>query len=133
MNYLDCFRAIARRRTDQVVVTSAGNSSQAWWAVTRDSEASFYLDASMSLLELGLDSLLLTQGAQLLQRKFSVSITFRQLMEELGSLETIAEYLDATLPKEAFAEKTVAVPGVASALPPAGLLAPRCCSAWLSG
>ena len=49
MNYLDCFRAIARRRTDQIAVTSAGNSSQAWWAVTRDSEASFYLDASMSL------------------------------------------------------------------------------------
>jgi sulfopyruvate decarboxylase subunit beta len=49
MNYLDCFRALARRRTDQVVVTSAGNSSQAWWAVTRDSEASFYHDASMSL------------------------------------------------------------------------------------
>ena len=41
MNYIDCFRALARRRTDQVVVTSAGNSSQAWWAATRDSEASF--------------------------------------------------------------------------------------------
>ncbi len=49
MNYLDCFRALARHRTDQLVVTSAGNSSQAWWAATRDSEASFYLDASMSL------------------------------------------------------------------------------------
>ena len=49
MNYIDCFRALARRRTDEIVVTSAGNSSQAWWAVTRDSEASFYLDASMSL------------------------------------------------------------------------------------
>jgi sulfopyruvate decarboxylase subunit beta len=49
MNYLDCFRALARRRTDQLVVTSAGNSSQAWWAATRDTEASFYLDASMSL------------------------------------------------------------------------------------
>ena len=49
MKYLDCFRALARHRTDQIVVTSAGNSSQAWWAVTRDSEASFYLDASMSL------------------------------------------------------------------------------------
>ena len=45
MNYLDCFRALARRRTDQLVVTSAGNSSQAWWAATHDSEASFYLDA----------------------------------------------------------------------------------------
>jgi len=49
MKYLDCFRALARARSDEVVVTSAGNSSQAWWAVTRDSEASFYLDASMSL------------------------------------------------------------------------------------
>jgi sulfopyruvate decarboxylase subunit beta len=49
MNYIECFRTIARHRTDELVVTSAGNSSQAWWEVTRDSEASFYLDASMSL------------------------------------------------------------------------------------
>jgi len=49
MNYVDCFRAIARQRTNEVVVTSAGNSGQAWWAATRDSVASFYLDASMSL------------------------------------------------------------------------------------
>jgi sulfopyruvate decarboxylase subunit beta len=49
MNYVDCFRALARRRTDQLVVTSAGNSGQAWWAATRDTEATFYLDASMSL------------------------------------------------------------------------------------
>jgi sulfopyruvate decarboxylase subunit beta len=49
MKYVDCFRALARRRTDQLVVTSAGNSGQAWWAATRDTEATFYLDASMSL------------------------------------------------------------------------------------
>ena len=49
MNYVDCFRALARHRTDQLVVTSAGNSGQAWWAATRDTEATFYLDASMSL------------------------------------------------------------------------------------
>lgn len=49
MKYLDCFRFLARRRSDELVVTSAGNSGQAWWAVTRDSERSFYLDASMSL------------------------------------------------------------------------------------
>ena len=43
--------ASARSRCtyDQIVVTSAGNSGQAWWAATRDSEATFYLDASMSL------------------------------------------------------------------------------------
>ena len=49
MKYVDCFRALARHRTDQIVVASAGNSCQAWWAATRDTEASFYLDASMSL------------------------------------------------------------------------------------
>ena len=49
MKYIECFRALARHRTNELVVTSAGNSGQAWWAATRDSEASFYLDASMSL------------------------------------------------------------------------------------
>ena len=49
MKYVDCFRAIARHRTDELVVTSAGNSGQAWWEATHDTEASFYLDASMSL------------------------------------------------------------------------------------
>ena len=49
MKYLDCFRALAAQRNDEIVVASAGNSCQAWWAATRDSVASFYLDASMSL------------------------------------------------------------------------------------
>src|SRR5438045_4756031 len=49
MKYLDCFKFLAGRRSDELVVTSAGNSGQAWWAATHDSERSFYLDASMSL------------------------------------------------------------------------------------
>jgi thiamine pyrophosphate-dependent acetolactate synthase large subunit-like protein len=49
MKYLDCFKLLAGRRADELVITSAGNSGQAWWAATRDSERSFYLDASMSL------------------------------------------------------------------------------------
>jgi sulfopyruvate decarboxylase subunit beta len=49
MNYVDCFRFLAAQRKDEVVITSAGNSGQAWWEATRDSESSFYLDASMSL------------------------------------------------------------------------------------
>jgi thiamine pyrophosphate-dependent acetolactate synthase large subunit-like protein len=61
MKYLDCFRALAARRTDEIVITSAGNSSQAWWAVTRDSEASFYLDASMSLSSMFASGLALAQ------------------------------------------------------------------------
>jgi sulfopyruvate decarboxylase subunit beta len=49
MNYLDCFRFLAARRQGQLVVTSAGNSGQAWWEVTHDLDDTFYLDASMSL------------------------------------------------------------------------------------
>jgi amino acid adenylation domain-containing protein len=64
------------------------------------------VDPAISLLELGLDSLLLTQAAQVFHRKFGVPITFRQLMEELGSLQQIAEHLDATLPADAFAPPT---------------------------
>jgi thiamine pyrophosphate-dependent acetolactate synthase large subunit-like protein len=61
MNYVECFRAIARYRTDELVVTSAGNSGQAWWAATRDSLASFYLDASMSLSTMFASGLALAQ------------------------------------------------------------------------
>jgi thiamine pyrophosphate-dependent acetolactate synthase large subunit-like protein len=49
VKYLDCFRFLASRRAGQLVVTSAGNSGQAWWNASGDSEATFYLDASMSL------------------------------------------------------------------------------------
>lgn len=49
MKYTDAFRVLAKHRKDEIVVTSAGNSSQAWWAATRDTESTFYLDASMSL------------------------------------------------------------------------------------
>jgi len=61
MKYLDCFRAIARHRTDEIVVASAGNSCQAWWAATRDSVGSFYLDASMSLSTMFASGLALAQ------------------------------------------------------------------------
>jgi amino acid adenylation domain-containing protein len=72
------------------------------------------VDPATSLLELGLDSLLLTQAAQVFHRKFGVSITFRQLMEELGSLQQIAEHLDATLPAEAFAPPAAQAPVAAT-------------------
>jgi amino acid adenylation domain-containing protein len=83
------------------------------------------VEPSLNLLELGLDSLLLTRGAQLFQRKFGVPITFRQLMEELSSLAAIADYLDSALPPEAFVDQPVvpvAQPATAAA-PAAGVVA----------
>ena len=52
MNFRDCFQFMAERWTDELVVTSAGNTGQVWWDITRDMERVFYLDASMSLATL---------------------------------------------------------------------------------
>jgi amino acid adenylation domain-containing protein len=54
----------------------------------------------MSFIEIGLDSLLLTQIALNLKKEFALPISFRQLTEEYGSLDLLATYLDANLPKE---------------------------------
>jgi amino acid adenylation domain-containing protein len=53
-----------------------------------------------SFLELGLDSLTLTQAAIQLKKKFKLNITFRQLMEQFRSVNALAGHLDASLPKE---------------------------------
>ena len=48
------------------------------------------VEAGTSFLEIGLDSLLLTQAATLLQRKFGVAVSFRQLMEDLSTIDSLA-------------------------------------------
>jgi len=53
-----------------------------------------------SFIEMGLDSLTLTQAAIQLKKSFAVKITFRQLMENYRSFESLAEYLDVALPPE---------------------------------
>jgi amino acid adenylation domain-containing protein len=57
-------------------------------------------DPETSFVELGLDSLLLTQVALNLKKAFNLPITFRQLGEELGSLSLLVAYLDANLPPD---------------------------------
>ena len=49
MKFEDCFAHLIARRTDELVITSAGNSSEVWWTLTGDTESTFYLEASMSL------------------------------------------------------------------------------------
>ena len=69
--------------------------------------------ADYTFLELGLDSLLLTQVALTLKKSFGVPITFRQLNESLTTPAALADYLAAQLPAES------APPAPAAALPPA--------------
>lgn len=57
-------------------------------------------DAATNFIELGLDSLMLTQVAVRLQKMFSVPVTFRQLMTDCASLESLARMLDEHLPQE---------------------------------
>ncbi|MFC0518293.1 amino acid adenylation domain-containing protein [Mucilaginibacter angelicae] len=67
----------------------------------------------MSFIEIGFDSLSLTQIATNLKKVFNVPITFRKLFEEYNSLELLAVYLDNNLPADAFQ------PQVAPAVNPA--------------
>ena len=53
-----------------------------------------------TFLDLGLDSLLLTQAAGALRREFGVPLAFRQLLEELPGVAAVAVYLDEKLPAE---------------------------------
>jgi thiamine pyrophosphate-dependent acetolactate synthase large subunit-like protein len=52
MDFERCFRFLADRLRDEIVVTSAGNCSELWWDITRETERAFYLEASMSLASL---------------------------------------------------------------------------------
>lgn len=81
-------------------------------------------DASHSFVELGLDSLTLTQVALQLKKEFALNITFRQLMEDYTSFALLVAYLDETLPPEAAPASVpvVAIPAPAE-LPAAAPLA----------
>lgn len=67
-----------------------------------------------SLVEIGLDSLLLTQVALTLKKEFALPITFRQLNEEYGTINDLATYLDKTLPEEKIQSVPAAVIPVAN-------------------
>ncbi|TLF42286.1 polyketide synthase [Maribacter aurantiacus] len=60
-------------------------------------------DNQYNFLELGLDSLVLTQMATTCKKEFETDITFRQLNDELNSPQLLAAYLDTKLPKDRFA------------------------------
>jgi iturin family lipopeptide synthetase A len=84
------------------------------------------IDPAVPFLEIGLDSLLLTQVGTKLQREFGVKVSFRQLMEELSSLDALASYLDAALPPEAapaIAPATATAPAAATTAAPAPVAA----------
>jgi amino acid adenylation domain-containing protein len=70
-------------------------------------------DPAAAFLDLGFDSLFLTQASLALKKHFGIKITFRQLMEQQCSMDALASWLDEKLPPGAFAPAVpVAVPAI---------------------
>ena len=81
------------------------------------------LEPNQNFLELGFDSLLLTQVAITLKNEFGVPLTFRQLTGQYDTAAKLADYLDQVLPAEAFRPAQPA-PAPATVLAPAPVAAP---------
>ncbi|MFC5412532.1 amino acid adenylation domain-containing protein [Larkinella bovis] len=77
----------------------------------------------MSFLEMGLDSLLLTQVSLTLKKEFGLPITFRQLNEEYATIDALVAFLDTNLPAGAYEPKPVAQP-IAQLATPQPVVAP---------
>ncbi|HLL21178.1 MAG TPA: aminotransferase class III-fold pyridoxal phosphate-dependent enzyme, partial [Kofleriaceae bacterium] len=73
-------------------------------------------DPATPWLELGLDSLTLTQLALQVQRTHQVKVTFRQVMESFPSMAALAQLLDEQLPVEV-APTAAATPAIATGVP----------------
>lgn len=75
------------------------------------------VDGAAPFVEIGLDSLTLTQAALQVKKTFKVNLSFRQLMESYRSFDALAEFLDATLPPEAAPAMPPAAPMPAAVAP----------------
>ncbi len=85
-------------------------------------------EIAVTFMELGLDSLTLTQVAQQLHKSFGVKVSFRQLMEDFASLERLAEYMDQQMPPDTPA---AAAPAAAASSPsPAASPTAAAAAAW---
>ncbi len=58
------------------------------------------MSPSATFLEIGFDSLLLTQASQHLYKEFGIRIAFRELMGEASTPDLLASHLDARLPPD---------------------------------
>jgi amino acid adenylation domain-containing protein len=61
-------------------------------------------ESSATFLDLGFDSLFLTQVTQSLQSKFGIKITFRQLLGDLSTIDALSNFLDQKLAPEVLQE-----------------------------
>ncbi|MCB0517420.1 MAG: amino acid adenylation domain-containing protein [Lewinellaceae bacterium] len=63
------------------------------------------MDEQASFLELGFDSLFLSQAVIKFNHKFKLDLSFRMLFEDAPSIAALAEYVDGAIPAELFQPK----------------------------
>ena len=66
------------------------------------------IDANDSFIDMGFDSLFLTQANLRFKKEFKVKITFRQLFEDAPTINALAQFIDDKLPEDAFADELAA-------------------------
>ena len=70
------------------------------------------IDVNANFIETGVDSLMLIQAVQVMQDTLGIKLSAVQLMEELTSLDLVADYIDERLPQqEVLATETRDIPG----------------------
>jgi len=69
-------------------------------------------------IDIGLDSLLLTEVALNIRKTFNVELSFRQLLQEFSSPQLLAEHLDNELPASEFASVADPAPVISSSASP---------------
>lgn len=80
------------------------------------------LHPDVNFMELGFDSLFLTQISQEIHNRFGVKVTFRQLLDQQSSINALADFMDTAVSKETteFAAPqvgTIATPAVSDSTP----------------
>lgn len=68
------------------------------------------LDPAASFLDLGLDSLFLTQASGAIQKQFGAKISFRDLLDDCSTLHALAVRLLSAMPAEPAPQRVAAVP-----------------------
>ncbi|WP_424193088.1 amino acid adenylation domain-containing protein [Ampullimonas aquatilis] len=81
-------------------------------------------DNQMSFLEMGLDSLLLTQIVRGINKQFGTGISFRQLQEGQASFGALAAWLQTQLPEAPAAEIQTPASATTQTLPTGAVIAP---------
>ncbi len=79
------------------------------------------LDPSSTFPEMGFESLMLIQFSQGIQRTFDIKVSFRQLIEQIETLDGLVAFLDAQLPPEVLLTATSPSKASESVPPPNGL------------